>query len=105
MNNVVSIEKPATETKPARFKITCELEGFHIEVETEGKADNLKAMIERLKAIGAQPLTGKPGQAQSNSTSTPLCPVHNKPMKSSRKPGTFYCSKQIGEGVYCDQKA
>lgn len=34
----------------------------------------------------------------------PLCPVHNVPMKPSKKPGTFYCSKRVGGG-YCDQKA
>jgi hypothetical protein len=103
MNNVVSIEKPATETKSAKFRITCELEGFAVEIEIDGKADNLKALVERLKAIGAQPLTGKPGSAKSGDA--PLCPVHHKPMKPSRKPGSFYCPKQIGEGIYCDEKA
>jgi hypothetical protein len=101
MNNVIAIEKPQPEPKPARFKIACELEGFAVEIEIEGKADNLKALIDRLKAIGATP--GKPGSTQSNG-SAPLCPVHHKPMKPSRKPGSFFCPKRDDDGEYCDQK-
>jgi hypothetical protein len=102
MGDVLPIEKPATETKPARFKIAVELEGFPVEIKIEGKADNLKALVERLKAIGAQPPTGK---ASSSNESAPLCPVHHTPMKPSRKPGTFYCPKRDADGEYCDQKA
>ncbi len=36
--------------------------------------------------------------------STPVCPVHQRPMKPSRKPGSFYCSAQVGDG-YCQEKA
>ena len=31
----------------------------------------------------------------------PLCPVHHVPMKPSKKPGAYYCSKRVGGG-YCD---
>ena len=102
MTNVIQMEKTATEVKPAKFKITCELEGFAVEVEAEGRADNLKALIDRLKAIGATP--SKPGSTQDNG-SAPLCPVHHKPMKPSRKPGSFFCPKRDDDGEYCDQKA
>jgi hypothetical protein len=40
-NNVTSIA-PA-----AKFIITCAVEGFPVSVEVEGKADNLRAMIDR----------------------------------------------------------
>lgn len=33
----------------------------------------------------------------------PLCPVHDKPMKASKKPGAWFCSAKVGDG-YCDQK-
>jgi hypothetical protein len=102
VSNVIAIEKPQPESKPARFKIAVELEGLPVEIEIEGKADNLKALVERLKAIGAQPPTGKAG---SSNGSAPLCPVHNKPMKPSRKPGSFFCPKRDADGEYCDQKA
>jgi hypothetical protein len=104
MSNILTIEKPQPETKSARFTIQCELDGFSIEVEAEGKADNLKALVERLKQIGAQPLTGKSGPPKG-SDSVPLCPIHHKPMKPSRKPGSYFCSKRDADGDYCDQKA
>jgi hypothetical protein len=104
MSNVVSIEKPQLEPKPAKFRITCELEGFTIEVEAEGKADNLKALIGRLKAIGAQPLTGKSGPPKG-AESAPRCPIHNKQMKPSRKPGSFFCPARTSDGDYCTEKA
>jgi hypothetical protein len=100
VSNVITIEKPQPESKPARFKIAVELEGFPVEIEIEGKADSLKALIDRLKAIGATP--GKPG---SSNVSAPLCPVHHTPMKPSRKPGSFFCPKRDADGEYCDQKA
>lgn len=33
----------------------------------------------------------------------PICPVHQRPMKASRKPGSWFCSAKVGEG-YCDQR-
>lgn len=34
----------------------------------------------------------------------PLCPVHRVPMKPSKKPGTYFCSKRV-EGGFCTEKA
>jgi hypothetical protein len=103
MSNVVAMEKPIEakpEASPVTFKISATLEGFPIEISLEGKADNLKALVERLKAIGAQPPTGK-----ASGGSALLCPVHHKPMKPSRKPGTFYCPRRDEDGEYCNQRA
>jgi hypothetical protein len=105
MNNVTQIQTAQQSAQPApgaRFKITAELDGFPVEIEIEGKADNLKSLVERLKAIGAQPPTGK---ASPSNGSAPNCPVHHKPMKASRKPGTFYCPKRDDDGEYCREKA
>ena len=41
--------------KPAHFTISVELDGFPVTVEAEGKAENLRAIVDRLKAIGAKP--------------------------------------------------
>jgi hypothetical protein len=101
MSNILQIEKPATEAKPARFKIAAELDGFPIEIEMEGKADNLKALVERLKTIGAQPPQAKPAAKPG----VPICPIHNTPMKASQKPGTFFCPKRTDDGSYCKEKA
>ena len=101
MSNVVAMEKKTDEIKeakpepkPARFVIAAELEGFPVQIEIEGKADNLKALLERLKAIGAQPPQAKPLE-QAKPAGAPLCPVHGKPMKASRKPGSFFCPHRM----------
>ena len=41
--------------------------------------------------------------AASASSGPPTCPTHQRPMKESRKPGTYYCSAKVGDG-YCDHK-
>ena len=53
-SNLTSIEskKPAP---AAKFTITVSLDSIPVSIEVEGKADNLRAMIDRLKAICAQP--------------------------------------------------
>jgi hypothetical protein len=35
---------------------------------------------------------------------TPQCRVHGSPMKPSRKPGSFFCSKKLADGSYCAEK-
>lgn len=35
----------------------------------------------------------------------PMCPIHQLPLKPSRKPGTFYCSARNDDGSYCSHKA
>jgi hypothetical protein len=87
-------------TPSARFKIAAEVEGFPVEIEVEGKADNLKALVDRLKAIGAIPPQAKPPAK----TGIPICPIHNKQMKPSRKPGTFFCPGRNEDGSYCTEK-
>lgn len=86
----------------------CEYSG-RIETEAEFDAriaDNLRAMIDRLKAIGAEPpQPSMPGQPEPTKKSAPICPTHNKPMKASQKPGTFYCPRRDDDGDYCGEKA
>jgi hypothetical protein len=109
MSNAASTQiQPAqldAPAKPARFIIAAELEGFPVTVEVEGKADALKTMIDRLKAIGAVPPASKPGAKTDARSGAPVCPVHNSPMKPSRKPGKFYCAKKAEDGEYCRETA
>jgi hypothetical protein len=103
-SNVTPIESKQAAPAAAKFSITCTLEGFPIQVEVEGNADKLRAMIDRLKAIGAQPpTTAKPGPTKA--AGAPLCPVHKAPMKTSQKPGTYFCPKKNEDDSYCRQKA
>jgi hypothetical protein len=106
MSNVTQMHaaQPAPEAKPARFTISAELDGFPVSIEIEGKADALKALVERLKVIGAQPPQARP-TAQPGVQNAPRCPVHNKLMKPSRKPGSFFCPGRNEDGSYCDHNA
>jgi hypothetical protein len=96
------IDAPA---KPARFIINAEVEGFPVVIEVEGKADALETMIARLKDIGAVPPASKPGAKTESKSGAPLCPIHNSPMKASRKPSAFYCAKKAEDGEYCRETA
>ena len=62
--------------------------------------NDLVKSIKLLEHAGIQPTT-----AVSNTGPIgPVCPVHQRPMKPSRRLGSFYCSAQVGEG-YCQEKA
>jgi hypothetical protein len=105
-NNVTPIEskQPAP---AAKFTISVLVDGFPVSIEAEGKADNLRALVDRLKAIGAEPpaIVQTPAQAQKPA-GAPVCPVHNAPMKvSSAKPGSYFCPKKNEDGSYCKSKA
>ncbi len=83
--------------------------GFKAHVQAHGFAgdliissttiNDLVRSIKLLERAGIQPTTASQPQR-----STPLCPVHQRPMKPSRKPGWFYCSAHVGDG-YCQEKA
>jgi hypothetical protein len=103
-NNVTPIESKQPAPAGAKFIINAQIDGFPIQIEVEGAADRLRAMIDRLKAIGAEP----PQIAAAVSTKpagAPLCPVHNKAMKPSAKPGKFYCPRRSDDGEYCRETA
>jgi hypothetical protein len=105
--NVTPIESKQPAPAGAKFIIGASLEGFPIQIEVDGNADKLRAMIDRLKAIGAQP----PVVAQVLTPTTekpagpPLCPIHNATMKPSQKPGAFFCPKKNEDGSYCKHKS
>jgi hypothetical protein len=112
MNDGTLKVTPITAAQPqaaAKFSITASIDGFPIQVEVEGKADALRGMIDRLKAIGAQPpqlaQASTPAQSEQPKKTAPLCPDHGTPMKASRKPGTWFCPRQADDGGYCPHKA
>ena len=110
MNDGTLKVTPITSAQPqavAKFSITATIDGFPITVEVEGKADALRGMIDRLKAIGAQPPQVQiPTQVSMQVKKTsPICPDHGTPMKASRKPGTWFCPRQAEDGGYCPHKA
>jgi len=107
-SNVTSITAAQPQAQ-AKFTITASIDGFPVSIEVEGKADALRGMIDRLKAIGATPpqvQTPAPAQASTPAKkASPTCPDHGTPMKASRKPGTWFCPRQADDGGYCPHKA
>lgn len=94
----------------ARFTITATLDGFPIVIEGEGRAGDLKIIIDRLKSIGAEPpAVAQPISAltvgEPTKKSAPVCPVHRTPMKASRKPGAWFCPRRTDDGDFCPEKA
>lgn len=110
-NNVTPIESRQPAPAGAKFTIAASIDGFPVSVEVEGKADVLRAMIDRLKAIGAQPPVAPQNLQTAAAEPTkpagvPVCPVHGTKMKPSRKPGSFFCPRQAEDGNgYCPEKA
>lgn len=99
-----TIQPANNATKPTHFTISVELDGFSVTVEAEGKAENLRTIVDRLKAIGATP-PAKANTMSAKPTGVPVCPIHHTPMKASRKPGSYFCPKRIDNGDYCPEKA
>src|SRR5262245_63632938 len=100
--NVTPIE--SRQPQPScRFTIQAALRGFPITIEGEGRAADLKIICDRLLDLGAEP--PQAASKASNAAGAPLCPVHNAPMKPSRKPGKFYCAKKAEDGEYCREVA
>jgi hypothetical protein len=64
-------------------------------------------MMEQLLGIGWRPINNGAKQtadAPANGGAVPVCRVHGRQMKPSRKPGSFYCSSKLADGSYCVEK-
>ena len=106
MNGQLNVT-PITDKQPqpsCEFKVSVVLDGFPIEISGCGRADDLRALVARLKAIGATPPTASTPEPTKQS-GIPTCPVHNSQMKPSQKPGAFFCPKKDESGAYCRHKA
>lgn len=104
-SNVTPIE--SKQPMPScRFAITVSLSGFPVTIEGEGRAGDLKLIIDRLKSIGAEPPQSlTPAQSEPTKKTAPICPDHGTPMKASRKPGAFFCPRRTDVGDFCPHKA
>jgi len=96
-SNVTPIESKQPAPAGAKFIIAASIDGFPVSVEVEGKADTLRAMIDHLKAIGAQPPVVQDVQIEPTKKAAPICPDHGTPLKASRKPGAYFCPRRTNE--------
>jgi hypothetical protein len=106
-DNVTSIEskRPAP---TCRFTIQATLRGFPITIEGEGRAADLKTIVDRLLDAGAEPPAAQaqtPTSPEATKKAAPKCPDHGTPMKASRKPGSFFCPRRGDDGDFCPHKA
>jgi hypothetical protein len=106
MNDTASVT-PITAAQPqvgATFTINATIDGFPVQITVEGKADVLRGMIDRLKAIGATPPVEN-SLTMVNKISTadaPICEYHGA-MRQGRH--GWFCPKKMGDGSYCKSKA
>src|SRR5687768_5538805 len=49
-------------------------------------------LVKSIKLLEHAGITPTAASQPQTAGSTPVCPVHQRPMKPSRKPGSFYCS-------------
>jgi hypothetical protein len=107
MNGQLNVT-PITDKQPqpaCKFTITAMVSGFPVEISGEGRAGDLKLIIDRLLSIGAEPPQSSQPAIIAPTKAAPLCPAHGMPMKASRKPGSWFCPRQTDEGGYCPHKA
>jgi hypothetical protein len=110
MTDTQSNVTPITDKQPApaaRFTITAVVDGFPVSIEAEGNAGSLRALVAKLREIGAEPPATVQTPAQpTKPAGVPVCPVRNTQMKvSSAKPGSYFCPKKNEDGSYCKSKA
>ncbi len=91
-------ERPTGEMKYS-FKIYVQAHGFagDLIITSTTVSDLVKALM-WLERADIQSMT-----AAGQQSSVPLCPIHQRPMKLSKRGGSFYCSVQVGEG-YCQEE-
>ncbi len=83
-----------------RFVVTATIDGHSAPLSIESSSSN-----EIRRAVRLLDINGLLSSTPAHSTDeAPRCPIHNRPMKPSKKPGAWYCSAKVGDG-YCDQKA
>ncbi len=108
MNDGTLKVTPITAAQPqahATFTINVLIDGFPVQVSVEGKADALRGMIDRLKAIGATPPAPNLGNDNnvtiSNIKDAPICEYHGA-MRQGRH--GWFCPRKMGDGSYCKSK-
>jgi hypothetical protein len=71
---------------------------------TGESGSEIVTILKQMQAAGMQQAapTASAASAAPAADSPPMCPIHNKPMKPSRKPGGWYCSAKVGDG-YCSE--
>jgi len=104
-------EPPPPDEAPRKPTVTFTLhaliDDFPFDVQFSGSADQLKATIARLRELGAIPPTPAARLAveAEKAREAPVCQYHGPMKESTKAPGTWYCTKRMGDGSYCKERA
>lgn len=103
-------DQPQSDPTPAlpQYTVNVIIDGFPVKVETSGNANHLVNFIGRLRDAGATPPAWASATTQRtpDAPHVPMCPDHNKEMmESTKKPGSYYCTKKTNSGGYCKRTA
>ena len=100
---VTPITSAASQQAHATFTITAMIDGFPVQIAVEGKADALRGMIDRLKAIGATPpsFPQNGNVAVLGNSDAPICEFHGAMRKGNHG---WFCPRKMGDGSYCKSK-
>ncbi len=80
------------------FKTHIQISGFAGDlIISSTTVNDLVKSIKLLGHAGIEPTTA----ASQPAGAAPVCPVHQRPMKASRKPGSFFCTAKMDDGSYC----
>lgn len=104
--------------RPLAVTVKCQYDGFGFDVEAHITSGQIPSLIERLRELGIEPAnspyvwagqpqdrlnnTGEPDVTHGNGY--PVCRIHGKPMKASKK-GGHYCTSKLADGTYCSETA
>ena len=95
--------RPVTAAPAVRFRINATLSGFPVELEGEtANAHNLKALVAKLREIGAEPPQENIKSGDATTDSAPVCRVHKSKLREGRH--GYFCPKKVGDG-YCKETA
>lgn len=101
-------DEPAPAPRPpATFTIHALLDDFPLDVSFSGSVEQLPATIKRLREIGAVPPTpaARAAASEERQRTAPICEFHGPMKESTKAPGTYFCTKKMGDGSYCKSKA
>ena len=94
--------------RPLTLTVKCQYDGFGFDLTAELTSGQIPALIERLREVGVEPANSpyvweaKPAGVDAQASDPPVCRIHGKPMKASRK-GGHYCTAKLADGSYCTE--
>lgn len=94
---------PPDGKRPVAVTIHAQLDGFGFELEAVVYVGELPGLMKKLREAGVEP-QGQPLPKPATEDALPVCRIHGRPMKESKK-GGWFCPAKLADGSYCEEKA